>query len=224
MDTMPQEITTINLTGVNCYLIKTGDGYILIDTGFSNKRTALEKKLKDLGCLSGKLKLIILTHGDTDHAGNSAYLREKYGAKIAIHTADAEMVERGDMSVNRKTKPDKMSLIFKIISQIFPLFIKPGKFDVFSPDLTIDEDFDLSIYGLNARVIHLPGHSKGSIGVLTTEGNLFCGDLLYNMLGFNCIDDLSDYRSSIEKLKKLNVKMIFPGHGKPFSMDRFLRK
>jgi glyoxylase-like metal-dependent hydrolase (beta-lactamase superfamily II) len=32
---MTQEIVTINLGGVNCYLVKTGDGCILIDTGFS---------------------------------------------------------------------------------------------------------------------------------------------------------------------------------------------
>jgi len=221
---MPQEITTINLTGVNCYLLKTGEGYILIDTGFSNKRTFLEKKLRDLGCLPGRLKVVILTHGDSDHAGNSDYLRKKYGVKIAMHAADAGMVERGDMSVNRKTKPDKMSLIFKIISWTTPLFVKPAKFEVFSPDLTIDESFDLSVYGSDARIIHLPGHSKGSIGVLTTDGDLFCGDLLYNMLGFNFIDNFADFRGSIEKLKPLNIKTIFPGHGKPFPMKRFLSK
>lgn len=196
----------------------------MIDTGFSGKRAFLEKKLNDLGCQPGKLKVIILTHGDIDHAGNAAYFREKYGAKIAMHADDAGMVERGDMSVNRKTKPDKMSLIFKVLSSVMSLFIKPGIFDGFKPDLTIDESFELSPYGLDARVIHLPGHSKGSIGVLTAGGDLFCGDFLYNMLGFNMIDNLSDHRTSIEKLKKLNIRIIYPGHGKPISIDRFRRK
>jgi hydroxyacylglutathione hydrolase len=221
---MPQAITKVNLGGVNCYLVKAGSGYLLIDTGYANRRVNLDRKLSDAGCQPGNLKLIILTHGDVDHAGNGAHLRKKYGAKIAIHAADAGMVERGDMSLNRKTKPDKMSLIFKIMSRIFPLFIKTGKFDVFKPDLAIDEGFNLSAYGSEASVVHLPGHSKGSIGILTAGGDLFCGDLLYNMLGFNCIDDLSDYRNSIEKLKKLNIRMIHPGHGKPFSMERFRRK
>jgi flavorubredoxin len=49
-DKMLQEITIINLGGVNCYLIKACESYILIDTGFSNRRATLEKKLKDMGC------------------------------------------------------------------------------------------------------------------------------------------------------------------------------
>ncbi len=221
---MPQEITTINLGGVNCYLIKTGKGYVLIDTGFSNKRATLEKKLKDVGCQPGDLKLIFLTHGDTDHAGNGAYLREKFGAKIAMHADDVGMVERGDMSWNRKTKPDKMSFIFRIISSVMPLFIKQDKFEVFKPDLTIDENFNCSEYGLDARMVHLPGHSKGSIGILTSGGDLFCGDFLYNMAGFNFIDDLSDHKTSLEKFNRLNIKTIYPGHGKPFSTEQFRRK
>jgi len=42
-ENMPQEIKTINLGGVNCHLVKTADGYILIDTGFPSKRAHLKK-------------------------------------------------------------------------------------------------------------------------------------------------------------------------------------
>ncbi len=100
---MQQEIKTIRLllpyrlSSVNCYLIKTDTGYILIDTGYSNKRTNLEKEFESAGCRPGNLKLIVLTHGDYDHAGNARYLREKYGTKIAMHNGDSGMVERGDM-------------------------------------------------------------------------------------------------------------------------------
>jgi hydroxyacylglutathione hydrolase len=221
---MPQEITLINLAGVNCYALKTGTGCVLIDTGYSNKRAFLEKRLKNLGCLPGNLKLIILTHGDTDHTGNAAYLREKYGAKIAIHTDDAGMVERGDMGWNRKAKSDKTSLVFKIMIVLTPMFFKSAKPEVFKPDFTIDESFDLSVYGLDARVLHLPGHSKGSIGILTATGHLFCGDFVYNMPGFNLINDLADHQSSLEKVKKLDIKTVYPGHGKPISIERFRKK
>ena len=82
---MSQEIKTIKSGGVYCYLVKTGDGYILIDTGLPNKRADLEKELESAGCKPGNLKLIILTHGDYDHADNCAYLWDKYGTKIAMH-------------------------------------------------------------------------------------------------------------------------------------------
>ena len=67
---------------VNCYPIETDTGYILIDTGCSNKRSELEKELERAGCKPGNLKLIVLTHGDFDHTGNANYLREKFGALI----------------------------------------------------------------------------------------------------------------------------------------------
>lgn len=44
---------------VNCYLIKTDTGFILIDTGWANRRKDLEKELARAGCKSGNLELII---------------------------------------------------------------------------------------------------------------------------------------------------------------------
>jgi hydroxyacylglutathione hydrolase len=223
---MSQEIKTINLGGVNCYLVKTGDGFILIDTGVSNRRIDLEKALASAGCKPGNLKLVILTHGDSDHADNCAYLRNKYGTRIAMHYGDSGMVERGDMSWNRKAKPDKISIMGRIILFITPFLVRPGKFDTFKPDFTIDEGFDLSGYGFNATVLHLPGHSKGSLGILTTSGDLFCGDLLYNIgkPGSIFIDDLTDFHASVEKLKSLKIDTVYPGHGKPFPMQLFVKR
>jgi hydroxyacylglutathione hydrolase len=102
------KIKTINLLlpyklgSVNCYFIETDAGYILIGTGGSNKRTDLEKELESAGCKPGYLKLIVLTHGDFDHTGNAAYLRKKFGTKIAMHNGDSGMVEHGNIFWNRK--------------------------------------------------------------------------------------------------------------------------
>ena len=219
---MKQEIKTINLGGVNCYLVKANDGYILIDTGFSSKRAYLEKELESAGVMPGNLKLIILTHGDSDHADNCAYLREKYGVKIAMHFDDSGMVEHGDMTWNRKAKPDKISITFRIMTMIFGRLSKPGNFNTFKPDIYIEDGQGLSEYGFGAKVLHLPGHSKGSVGILTTGGVLFCGDLLYNFAGFNFIDDLADFNSSIKKLKSLKINTVYPGHGKPFPMSSII--
>ncbi len=140
---MSQEINVIDLGGVNCSLVKTAAGYILIDTGFEAKRAFLEIALERAGCRSGNLHLIILTHGDSDHADNAAYLRNKFGARIAIHTDDAGMVERGDMSWNRKTRPDKHAFIFRLMAAVIPLFVRGSKFERFSPDFIIDENFGI---------------------------------------------------------------------------------
>jgi hydroxyacylglutathione hydrolase len=213
---MTLEIKTMYFGGVNCncYLIKTDDGFILIDTARTSKRAKLERELESAGCYPGNLKLIILTHGDFDHTGNCAYLREKFGAKIAMHHYDSGMVERGDMFWNRK----KRNILIRIIvNSLFGI-------TKFKPDLTIDEGYDLSEHGLDAKVLHLPGHSKGSIGILTAGGDLFCGDLLANTdkpdIG-SIIDDKVAVDASVEKLRNLEIDTVYPGHGKPFPMSAF---
>ncbi len=221
---MPHEVKPISLGGVNSYLVKTGADLILIDTGFASKRAVLDREMEKEGCKPGNLKLIILTHGDADHAGNGAYLREKYGAPIAMHPDDWGMVERGDMGWNRKAKPDKISMVFRIMGPLIMLMGGSAKFDLFKPDLAVDEGFDLSEYGFDAKVLHIPGHSKGSIGVLTAGGDLFCGDLLYNMPGFFIADDAAAYNASLKRLSSLGIKTVYPGHGKPFSLELFMKQ
>jgi glyoxylase-like metal-dependent hydrolase (beta-lactamase superfamily II) len=211
---MPLEIKTIILGGfsANCYLLKTSKGFVLIDTGRASGLTKLEKELEVTGCRPGNLDLIILTHGDFDHTGNAAYLREKYGAKIAMNQYDSGMVEYGDMFWNRKTGN---VIIKKMINALF-------KVAKFKPDFSIDEKFDLSKYGLDAEVLYLPGHSKGSIGILTSGGDFFCGDLFINRKKpepNSIVDDLQELNASIDKVKGLKINIVYPGHGKPFQMS-----
>jgi hydroxyacylglutathione hydrolase len=224
-----QEIRTIGLGGVNCYLATAGDGFVLIDTGFSSKRAVLDRQLGEAGCQPGNLKLVLLTHGDTDHTGNSAFLRQQFGARIAMHEDDSGMAESGDMSLNRRARPDGVSIVGRAImlfGKLTVLFGGPSRFEGFKPDLYVADGEDLSGYGLDARVIHIPGHSKGSIGVLTAGGDLLCGDLLYSLFGPSphfLVDDSADYSASIEKLKSLRIGTVYPGHGKPFRLDAFLK-
>lgn len=198
----------------------------MIDTGDASDRVALEKALDQAMVTPENLKLVILTHGDFDHAGNAAFLHKKYGVRIAMHTNDSSMVERGDQNWNRKAKSDRISFFGRMIIFISSHFAKPIQFKTFKPDILLEDGQDLSEYGFDAKVLHLPGHSKGSIGILTAEGFLFCGDLLMNMVKPDLhfmIDDYADFTASIEKLKKLNIKTVYPGHGKPFPMEQFIQ-
>jgi hypothetical protein len=81
-------LTFHRITDTNSYLVKTNNSYVLIDTGYSTNRKELEKQLAESGCTPGNLKLILITHGHFDHTGNCAFLREKYGAPIAMHKGD----------------------------------------------------------------------------------------------------------------------------------------
>lgn len=197
---------------VNCYLVKTGGGFFLIDTGASNGRGQLQKELESAGCKPGDLKFIILTHGDFDHTGNAACLRQRFGARIAMHRDDAGMLERGDIFWNRQSG----NWFYRALSSFLFRF---GKSQRCSPDLYLDEGDSLSAHGLDAKVLHIPGHSKGSIAVLTPDGALFSGDLLLYKNGpvlNSIIDDRAVAQASFERLKSLKVSTAYPGHGEAF--------
>jgi len=220
---MAQDITTLNLRlpfrvgSVNCYLIETSRGYVLIDTGPSSRRSELDSALARAGCMPGNLQLIAITHGDFDHIGNAAYLRSRFDAKIAMHVGDSGMAERGDMFWNRQSGG-------RLFRAIAPILFRFSKTDRFEADVYIEDDCDLSGFGFNAQAIRIPGHSTGSIGILTADGDLFCGDLLENndAPALNSImDDLVAARASVDKLKSLEIRTVYPGHGKPFPMRLF---
>ena len=210
---MIKDIKTIILGGFNgnCYLLKTDKGFVLIDTGRKSRRRKLEQEFVSEGCKPGNLDLIILTHGDFDHTGNCAYLREKYDTKIAMHQYDVGMVEYGNMFWNRQIGN---ILIKKLVNLLF-------KIRRFKPDFELDENSNLSKYGLNAKVLYLPGHSKGSIGILTSDKNLFCGDLFTNRKKPEPNSMVDNLNESIDKVKSLDINTVYPGHGQPFQMSSY---
>lgn len=197
---------------VNCYLLESENGYILIDTGISFKRKELVRSMESAGCKPGQLQLILLTHGDFDHTGNAAYLREGFGAKIAMHIGDAGMGELGDMFFNRKA-PNAL------IRWMVPFFTGFGKRERFKPDLFVEDGFSLEPYGFQGSVVSLPGHSQGSVGVVTVDGSLFCGDLFENTKTptlNSLMDDPLAGKASMDKLTSMQIQMVHPGHGEPF--------
>lgn len=204
----------LNMGSVNCYLIHTGSGFLLIDSGFGTQRKELFRRLEASGCAPGKLALILITHGDFDHTGNAAAVRERFGGRIAMHPGDRGMAEQADMFYGRKSGNALMRWLSPRL-----LGFRPA--DRFTADVLAAEGMDLGAYGWQARVVELPGHSNGSIGVLSAAGDLFCGDLLMNEGGkvHPGMGDPADFADSIAKAKGLNARRIYPGHGPAFGPE-----
>jgi glyoxylase-like metal-dependent hydrolase (beta-lactamase superfamily II) len=214
---MAEEIHLINLGFVNAYLLQAGDGFILVDTGIAQQWDRLEKELLKSGCLPSKLKIVVITHGDFDHTGNCAKLQKKYQARIAMHEADADMVKSG-----RPLKRQTRGLMAKLFQVVGKLTGRRGGFETFQPDVLLKDGQSLSEYGLAAQIIHTPGHTKGSIAILTETGHLVIGDTLSNRTRPDIapfIQDMQELRESVAKLKRLKATVIYPGHGKPFPVS-----
>jgi len=100
------------------------------------------------------------------------------------------------------------------------------EFQTFEPDLTLSDGQSLEEYGVDAKVLHVPGHTPGSIVVLLQDGDLIAGDIVSNMVRPGrspFIWDRAQLRDSIGKLKQMDLGTIYPGHGKPFPASE-LRK
>lgn len=218
---MDNKIITIDLGMVNAYLLKAKDGFVLIDTGMPQHWAQLDGGLAAAGCVPGKLKLLIITHGDIDHIGSVTRLKEKYHVKVAMHSGDVPQVENGVMR-KRKVKP----LIYKIMMN-YRMFMRKFQKNTmplpkFKPDILLSDGQSLAEYGLSAKVIHTPGHTPGSLSVLTDDGDLFAGDMFTNRkqpADANIIENSEQLKASQAKLKTLNIKTVYPGHGTPFALD-----
>ena len=225
---MPRDVTITLGKRTNCYLLEGDKGFVIVDTGFPFQRRALQEALKDAGCQVGQLSLVILTHGDIDHSGNAAYLRTTYGAPIAMHPGDTAMCLTDGETRERNTElPDDFPkvLFLWFIRDLLLYFgrkiLRRIEFEPFRPDVLLEDGQDLGPFGVNAIAYHTPGHSKGSVSILTPGGDLYCGDHFLHAWGHvvSTPDDPS-YASTNKKLGRLSVRRVYPGHGAAFSAER----
>lgn len=229
-----QNIIRIDLEGVNCYLLENNQKFILVDTGghmfmdkqYTNRRDELVCELEKNGVSSSNLNMIILTHGDNDHACNARYIRDRFHSKIAMHSSDVCMVEKSDPNcykVNSKYQSFLLNIVFKLLEAKIKLLMEKvyKEFETFKPDILLEDNQLLSDF--EGRIFHTPGHTSGSICILDNEGNLIAGDLFANnkkpSLGLNA-QNFDEMKESARKVLKNNVLKIYPGHGEPFDSIR----
>ena len=217
------EINLLKLGIVNAYLVKTGNGIVLIDTGLAMNRSQLEQLLAREHVDPAAITLVIITHGDLDHIGNCAYLQRTYGVHIAVHEADAGLCRTGTTILHRKRKSTALSNAIRFVRQslFFKPMMKKYPLEAFEPDTILSDGHDFRTIGFDAKAVYIPGHTMGSIGILTAEGDFFSGDTINNRkkpMVADIIQNEAALAASIEKIKTLNIKTVYPGHGTPFPM------
>jgi glyoxylase-like metal-dependent hydrolase (beta-lactamase superfamily II) len=211
------------------YLLEQDSSFLLIDTGVYSVRPQLLEALAEAGCTPDNLKAIILTHGHWDHTGSAAYLQRTFKAPVLMHMRDVSMAVSGEVPTKtRKYRPFMVRLLAPLFLVIYHKTITDQRehFEQFVPDIIVeDEDVDLGPDGFDVTVISIPGHSSGSIGVLTGSGSFFAGDILVNYRnkpGFNANmadESFADLDRSIDRVKGLAIRQVFPGHGMPFPWE-----
>jgi len=215
------EISRVKLGLNSCYLIR-GKDVVMIDGGMPKKLKVFKRVLTRLDINPSDIKLIVLTHSHFDHSGSAKEIREFTGAKIAIHESERTYAENGGMII-----PEGVNIYGKITKPLLFAIFKKISFPKFKPDILItDEPYPLKAYGIDGNIIHTPGHTFGSISVILDSGEAFVGCMAHNGFPFRFSPGLPIYAQDIEEIKKCwkilidgGVKMIYPGHGKPFPVE-----
>lgn len=223
---MEQRIITFHSGINNCYLLKD-KGAVMVDAGWTGKGPAFKRFLESHRLDPGEIRMIILTHGDFDHAGGAGQMRALTGAEIAIHEMDRENLEKGIYHW-----PVGVTGWGKLSRAVFrPVFKKKAAFPATKADLVLDDkDLSLEEFGIRGKIVHTPGHTYGSVSVVLESGEALVGCLVHNRFPFVLRPRPPIYAMDMELLKKslkkvigMGVTTLYPAHGKPFPAQRILK-
>ena len=199
----------------NCYIVAEGNKAILIDTA---SKACLDMVISE--CDKYEMKLIVLTHVHFDHAENAAELSKRYNIPVAFHKLDEELFESFD-----KQTIKSYGLVGWAVLGLSLKVLRNTKVERPENIVYVADGDDLSSYGINAKVIELPGHTFGSIGIDVEEKHLFVGDELDNWIKpgvGHLYTDFEAIKKSAGKLKKLGDRTVYYGHGKPTPNRKYM--
>jgi hydroxyacylglutathione hydrolase len=205
-----------DLLDSNCYFVGQPEkSLLLIDTGNGFNIRRIIREMTKFGLSKDKIHKVFLTHCHLDHIRGLYSLKKllKTPFQVLAHEIEAAYIERG---TDELIVPLKGSF-GPLIGSLTKLFagIRPIKVDNKLKDGDI-----IKVADLEFRVIHTPGHSAGSCCLY--EENLkvlFSGDVVYRDGYFGPVNlqtgSLPDLLNSLERLSRLDVELLCPGHSPP---------
>jgi len=226
----------------NVFLLRGDEGSILVDTGSPGESDLILERLAKRSVAPDDIRLILLTHGHTDHFGSAAALRERTGAPVAIHALDADAVRQGIH------QPDSLQPTWRLIAPLIRIaalrnLAVPERAPASEPDIVFEGEWRLDEYtstlrrgsgqaslspgGVAGRVIPTPGHTPGSVSVLLDSGEAIVGDMVIgNFLrilrrpGMPIVAwDADRNWESLRRFLDLSPRIFYVGHGGPFETE-----
>ncbi len=179
----------------NCYLL-ADERPAIIDCGGDSSFIvkALSRYLNPK-----EIEFVFLTHSHFDHAMASPDLKRWFGCKVVMHEMEFELLKSG-----------------------YSLF---GYRFYVEPDFLVKDGDVFELGEIELRVIHTPGHTPGSVCYYEPNRKwLFSGDTVFSHGAFGRTDlpggNSSELIKSLEKLSKLDVEKLYPGHEEPVENAR----
>ena len=198
----------------NIWIVQGSMADLVIDTGLGI--WDLPKFLREHHLIGQKPVQAVATHVHFDHSGGLHQFEN-----VAIHSNEADAIAQGDnyetVSLVTNSEIGLLPREDWTASEYHVQAVKPTKV------LKEGDVFDLGNKKL--KVLHLPGHSRGSIGLLDEDAKiLFSGDVVYDgsMIDWLPYSNISDYIRTCERLQQnaATIEKVCPGHMGMFDSKR----
>jgi len=195
----------------NNVLLKSRDGHVLVDTGYARHAPLTLALLRSpRGLADEPLAWIVNTHAHSDHVGGNAAVQRAHRCPIAFPASEADAVDRWDESAPQ--------LLYAYADQ---------SVERFAIDRRLLAD-STHVWGdLEWQALAAPGHDMGALVFFNPEHRiLISGDALWqNGFGLvmpRAIDPaaLPATRATLDMIANLDVRIVIPGHGEPFTEAR----
>lgn len=177
----------------------------LIDTAYISGFEETAEIITRLGVNLSDIRLIINTHCHCDHVGGNRIIQNMSDCEIALHKIGKHFME---------TKDD-WSTWWRYLDE---------EADFFDCRKVLEHEEVIAIGPHEFHVLYTPGHSSDGIvlynkkeKLLISSDTLWKNDVAAMMVRVEGSKILFDMQESLEKLESLDVKMVYPGHGKPFT-------
>jgi len=229
---LPLPLRDSPLGHVNTYLVRTDDGYLLVDCGWDTADTlrALEGHLRALDVRFPDVRHLVVTHIHPDHYGLAGRLREITSADLSFHRlerlyiesryADADdlLAEMREWLRLNGTPQNELDQLNRGSTSMME------RVQIAYPDRTLDGGEEIPCGRYTFKVIWTPGHAAGHI-CLYDGGNkvLLSGDHVLPRItpsvGLHVRtqgNPLADYLDSLRLIGRLQAELVLPGHGEPF--------
>ena len=190
----------------NNILLKSRDGNVLIDSGYvRHAPLTLALLASRPGIGDEPLARLVNTHCHSDHMGGNAAIKSRYGCPVALPEGEAALIAAWDEKKLWLGYCDQRADRFDVDE-----IIAPGDSHVWG--------------GLEWRALAAPGHDMGALVFYNPEHRvLVSGDALWEN-GYGIVMPvevepcaLPATRATLEMLAHLDVRVVIPGHGEPFS-------
>ena len=200
-------------TEIEAYLVR-GKVNALIDSGPPQASPeVIAAALKAFDLKPGDIDLVLNTHGHLDHIGGNRDLKSAGPTEVWIHADDAVFLEDHARSFDFFYAPG----IGENVQQKKAAFLKQMAPEI-RPDRVLEDNENIDLgAGMELQVVHLPGHTPGSVGYYwEKEGILMAGDAVQGFGGLAgtlpIICDFSEYEKSISRLMTMPLESVLLCH------------